>query len=227
MGGRAADGGDIDITIGGTDKSGASAQILTFLARKGYDLKGYRITKTAAGPALKIRLDPAQLDHAQLAADIKSLDPAYTVIEGPVLSGSDLLKSLAGQFPAIAGLVQAYAASLKSELREQALFEAGQKTGAFIYTRDWSLGYPLKMPQALRRALVPALEKMCKVEATDTEVTLLDPRFCATGALVHCCEFVSGFMQGFLGASPATKDVKVQRAGCVATRAPRCRYAIA
>jgi hypothetical protein len=223
---RAADTDDIDITIGGTDKSGASAQILTFLARKGYDLKDYRITKTAAGSALTIKLDLTQLDHAQLAADIKSLDPAYIVIEGPVLSGPDLLKALAGQFPEIAGLVQAYAASLPSEMRDQGLFEVGKKTGAFVYARDWSFGSPLKMPHALRRALVPALDKMCKIEATETEVTLLDPRFCATGALIHCCEFVSGFIQGFLGASPATKDVKVQRAGCIATRAPHCRYAI-
>jgi predicted hydrocarbon binding protein len=217
---------DIDITLGGTDQSGASARILTFLARKGYNLKGYQITKTAAGSTLKIKLDPAQLDHARLAADIKSLNPAYCVIQAPILSGAELLKALAGRFPDIDALVQAYASSLTGEAREQGLFEAGKKTGAFVYARDWSLGSPLKMPHALRRALLPALKKMCKVEATDTEVTLLDARFCATGALIHCCEFVSGFMQGFLGASPATKDIKVQRAGCAATGALNCRYAI-
>jgi len=226
MGQPAVHAGEIDITISGTDKSGASSQILTFLTRKGYELKDYRITRTDTGPALKIRLDLAQLDHAQLAADIKSLDPAFTVIEGPVLSGPDLLKAVAGRFPDIAALVQAYAASLPSEMRDQRLFEAGKKTGAFIYTRDWSFGSPLKMPSVLRRALVPALEKMCKLELAETEVTLLDARFCATGALPHCCEFVSGFMQGFLGASRATKEVKVQKVGCVATRAPHCRYAV-
>jgi hypothetical protein len=220
------DSDDIDITIGGTGKTGAAAQILTFLFRKGYDLKDYRITKTADGAALKFKLDPAQLDHARLAADIKSLNPAYTVIQGPVLSGPDLLKALAGSFPDVAALVHAYAGSLASERRDEALFEAGKKTGAFVYMRDWSLGHPLKMPHALRRALVPALQKMCKVEATDTEVTLLDARFAGTGALMHCCEFVSGFMQGFLGASPATAGAKVQRVGCAATRAPHCRYAI-
>lgn len=219
------DTGEIDITIGGTDESGASAQILTYLARKGYHPRDYRITKTDTGSALKFKLDVAQLDHARLAADIRSLNPAYTVIEGLVLSGAELLKALATQFPDVAALVQAYASSLPGDKREQSLFEAGRKTGAFVYTRDWSLGHPLKMPQAMRRALVPALEKMCKVEATDTEITLLDARFASTGALMHCCEFVSGFMQGFLAASPATKGVKVQRAGCAATRAQHCRYA--
>jgi hypothetical protein len=219
------DSDDTDITIGGTDQPGASAQILSFLARKGYDLKDYRIAKTAAGSTLKIKLDLTQLDHARLAADLKSLNPAYIVIEGPA-SGAALLKTLAGQFPKIAALVQAYAGSFTSEMRDQGLFEAGKKTGTFVYTRDWSLGHPLKMPHALRRALLPALKQMCNVEALDNEVILLDPRFCATGALIHCCEFVSGFMQGFLEASPATKDLKVQRAGCAATGALRCRYAI-
>jgi hypothetical protein len=225
---QAVGSGDIDITIAGTGKSGASSEILVYLRRKGYDLKDHRLTTTSSGPALIIRLDPTQLDHAQLAADIKSLDPAYTVVvDLPVLSGPDLLKKVAKQFPDIAALVQAYAASLTSETRDQGLFEAGKKVGAFIYTRDWSFGSPLKMPSVVRRALVPALDKMCTVEATNTEVTLLDPRFCATGALLpHCCEFVSGFMQGFLRANSATKDVKVQKAGCVATRALRCRYAI-
>jgi hypothetical protein len=217
---------DIDITLGGTDQSGASARILTFLARKGYNLKGYQITKTAAGSTLKIKLDPTQLDHAQLAADIKSLNPAYCVIQAPILSGTELLRALASQFPDIAALVQAYASSLTGETLYQGLFEAGKKTGGFVYNRDWSLGAPLKMPHALSRALVPALKKMCKVEVLDNQIVLLDARFCATGALIHCCEFVSGFMQGFLAASPATKDTKLQRVGCAATGALRCRYAI-
>lgn len=220
------DKGEIDITIGGTDQSGSSAQILTYLARKGYHPRDYRITKTDTGSALKFKLDMGQLDHARLAADIRSLNPAYTVIEGPVLSGPELLKALATRFPDVAALVHGYASSLPAEKRDLALFEAGRKTGAFVYTRDWSLGHPLRMPHALRRALVPALEKMCQVEATDSEITLLDARFISTGTLIHCCEFVSGFIQGFLVASPATKGVRVQRAGCAATRAQHCRYAL-
>ncbi len=216
---------DTVITISCTDKSGASAQILTFLARKGYEPRDYHITKTPSGSTqLKVKLDLAQLDHARLALDIRSLNPAYTIVEEPAQSGPGLLKMLAGQFPDIASLVQAYAASLAGEMRDQALFEAGKKTGAFIYARDWSLGHPLKMPQALRRALVPALEKMSTLEEGEMQVTFLDPRYCATGAQAHCCEFLSGFMQGFLGASPATKDVKVQKAGCAATGALHCRY---
>lgn len=218
---------DTVITISGTDKSGASARILTFLARKGYDLKDYRITRSPSGSAqLSIKLDPAQLDHARLAAELGSLDPAYCVVQAPEQSMAALLKAMTAQFPDIAGLVRAYGASLSSELRDQALFNAGKRTGAFIYARDWSFGHPLRMPLALRRALLPALEKMIEVRGTDTEITLLDPRFCGTGAEVHCCEFLSGFMQGFLGASPATKNAKVQKSGCAATGALHCRYSI-
>lgn len=219
------DTGEIDITIGGTDQSGASAQILTYLARKGYHPRDYRIAKTGSGSAVKFKLDLAQLDHAQLAADIRSLNPAYTVTEGPVLSGPELLKALASRFPDVAALVHAYASTLPIDQRPEQLFEAGRKIGAHVYTRDWSLGAPLRMPQALRRALFPALERMCRIEASDGEIALLDPRFSSTGGLIHCCEFVSGFMQGFLGANPATRTATVQRAGCAANGAQHCRFA--
>lgn len=217
--------GEIDITIGGTDESGASAKILTYLARKGYQPRDYRITRTESGSAVKFKLDLAQLDHARLAADIRGLNPAYTLIEGEVLSGAELLKALADRFPDIAALVHAHASSLPLEKRPEQLFEAGRKIGALVYKRDWSLGAPLRMPHALRRALVPALSRMCRIEAADDEVAVLDPRFASTGGLVHCCEFVGGFIRGFLAANPATDTVRVQRAGCAASGAPRCRFA--
>jgi hypothetical protein len=214
------------ITISGADKSGASARILTFLARKGYGLKGYQIMEAPSGSRqLMLRFDPATLDQARLAAEIKSLDGAFSVVQS-AQTASDPLKAMAAGFPDIAGLVQAYGASFTAEMRDQALFDAGRKIGGFNYAKDWSLGNPLRMPQALRRALVPALAKMGEVEGTDAHITLLDSRFCATGAQIHCCEFLGGFMHGFLDAGPATKGTRVQKVGCVAAGAQHCRYSI-
>jgi predicted hydrocarbon binding protein len=218
---------DTIITISGADKAGASAQILTFLVRQGYGLKDHQITQAPSGSRhLKIRFDHTELDRTRLAAEIKSLNQAYSVVQAPGQSATDLVKEMAGKFPDIAQLVQEYGASFGSESRDQGLFEAGKKIGAFNYAREWAFGNPLKMPQALRRALLPALNKMSKLEATDTDISFLDSRFCATGAQVHCCEFLSGFMRGFLDASPTTKDTKVQKVGCAATGAAQCRYAI-
>ena len=105
--------------------------------------------------------------------------------------------------------------------------EAGKRLGSFHYRKDWSFGSPLKMPAALRRALVPALEKFCKVDATDTQVALPESPFCGTGTPVNCCEFITGFMQGFLDAGPKSMYTKVQQATCKAKGHTHCTYTVA
>jgi hypothetical protein len=233
---------DSIITISGADKAGALARILTFFVQKGYRVKGQQISESPAGSRiLKIRLDLAQVDRDRLAAELKTLNPDYNVVgvgfdgtddgsdkkpQTAAQSASSLIKQMASQFPDIAGLVQVYGASFSTEARNQALFEAGRKIGAFNYAKEWSFGSPLKMPLALRRALVPALEKLAKVEASDTEVRLTDGPYCGAGAEIHCCEFLGGFMQGFLDAGPATKNTKVKKAACRAQGHAHCGYTL-
>jgi len=234
---------DSIVTISGADKAGALARILTFFVQKGYHVKGQQISESPSGSRiLKIRLDLAQVNRDQLAAELKSLNPDYNVVgvgfdgtdggadkkpQTPDQSASALIKQMAGQFPDIAGLVQAYGGSFAAQARDQALFEAGRKIGAFNYAKEWSFGSPLKMPAALRRALLPALEKFAKVAASDTEVQFTDSPYCGSGNQVHCCEFLGGFMQGFLDAGPLTKNLKVQKAACSAKGRAHCGYTVA
>jgi predicted hydrocarbon binding protein len=103
------------------------------------------------------------------------------------------------------------------------LVEAGRKIGAYQYEKEWSFGSPLKMPVALRRTLVPALETLGNVDASDTEVSLSDSPFCSSGKIA-CCEFLTGFMQGFLDAGPLTQSTRVQKTACIAKGASRCTY---
>jgi len=215
----------VTITISGVDKSGALARITTFFVRKGYPLKGSQVMQSASGAKLmKFSLDITQLDKAKLAAEIKDLSPDFSVVsvEG-AQSGAPSIKEIAAKFPDIAPLVQAYGESFGTETRDRELIEAGKKIGAFQYEKDWSFGSPLKMPTALRRTLVPALEAFDKVEATDTEVTLPESPFCKTGKIA-CCEFLTGFMQGFLDAGPLTQNTRVQKTGCKAKGDSRCTY---
>lgn len=217
----------VTITISGVDKSGALARISVFLVRKGYPLKGQQITESASGAKLvRITLDLAQVDKTKLAAEIKNLSPDYSVVsvEG-AQSGAPSIKEIAAQFPDIAPLVQAYGESLGSDTRDRELVEAGKKIGAFHYEKEWSFGSPLKMPVALRRTLVPALEQFGKVEATDTEIKLPDSPFCAAGK-IGCCEFLTGFMQGFLDAGPLTQNTRVKNVACRAKGDAQCTYAV-
>ena len=215
----------VTITISGAEKSGALARIAAFLVRKGYPLKGQQIAESSSGAKLvKISLGVGHLDKSRLAAEIKSLSPDFRLVsvEG-AQTAAPSIKDMADQFPDIASLVRAYGKSFGSESRDRELLEAGKKIGAFQYEKEWSFGSPLKMPVALRRTLVPALQTLGKVDASDTDVALSDSPFCSTGKSA-CCEFLTGFMQGFLDAGPLTQNTRVHKAECRAKGNPRCTY---
>ena len=215
----------VTITISGADKSGALARISTFLVRKGYTLKGQQIVESASGGKLvKVSLEVSHLDRAQLAAELRSLSPDFRVlsVEGAE-SAAPSIEDMADRFPDIVSLVRAYGESFGSESRDRELVEAGKKIGAFQYEKEWSFGSPLRMPVALRRTLVPALETLGKVDASDTDVTLSDSPFCGTGKIASC-EFLTGFMQGFLDAGPLTQNTRVHKAECRAKGGSRCTY---
>jgi predicted hydrocarbon binding protein len=217
----------VTITVSGADKSGALARIAAFLVRKGYPLKGQQLADSASGgKVVKINIDVAQLDRAKLAAEIKSLSSEYSVVgvDGVQSGPAPTVKEIAAKFPKVVELVLAYAESFGGDVRERELFEAGRKIGAFHYEKEWSFGSPLKMPTALRRTLVPALEALTKVEATDAEVLFPDSPFCA--GEVACCGFLGGFMQGFLDAGPLTANTRVDKASCKAKGDGRCSFKV-
>src|SRR5256885_1442977 len=215
----------VSIKISGAGKSGALARIAAFLVRKGYPLKGQQIVESASGAKIvKISLDVSHVDKAKLTADLRSLSADFRVldVEGSE-SAAPSIKDIADQFPDIVSLVRAYGESFGPESRDRELAEAGKKIGAFQYEKEWSFGSPLRMPVALRRTLAPALEALAKVEASDTDLALPDSPFCGTGK-VACCEFLTGFMQGFLDAGPLTQNTRVHKAQCKAKGDPQCTY---
>jgi len=218
----------VTITIGGADKSGSLARISTFFVRKGYRLGAQQVAESGAGAKLvKVSLEVSQVDKTKLAAELRDLNPDFRLVSVEGLpSGAPSIKEIAERFPDIAPMVRAYAESFSPEARDQELFQAGKKIGAFNYEKEWSLGSPLKMPIALRRTLVPALEKLAKLEATDTSITLPDSPFWGGGSQVSCCEFLTGFMQGFLDAGPLTGDTRVQKAACRARGDSHCSYTV-
>src|SRR5262245_58885144 len=215
----------VTITIGGADKSGALARISALLVRQGYALKGQQLMDSSSGAKLvRVVIDAPQLDRAKLAAELRTLGPEFSLLgmdsgpSGPAPS----LKEIAAKYPDVVALVQAYGASFGSDAREQELFEAGKKIGAFQYEKEWSFGSPLRMPVALRRTLVPALEAITKVEATDTDVGFPDSPLCK--GEIACCGFFGGFMQGFLDAGPLTANTRVEKASCKAEGGARCSF---
>src|SRR5262245_60362915 len=218
----------VTITISGADKSGALARISAFLVRKGYPLKGQQLADSAGGAkVVKVSIDVNHVDRAKLAAEIKGLSPEFNVVgvDEVQSAATPSIKDIAAKFPDIAALVQAYGEAVAGDTREQELFEAGRKIGAFHYEKEWSFGSPLKMPTAMRRTLVPALEALGKVDATDKEVSFPESALCGAGK-VSCCSFLGGFMQGFLDAGPMTANTRVERGSCKAKGGSRCSFKV-
>src|ERR1043166_6763713 len=128
------------ITISGADKAGSLAGLVVFLNRKGYAVKGQKITELPSGARLiKVRLGLAQLDQERLSADIKALDPLYSLLsvtfedgsrgksQSPAQSAADRIREMARQFPAIVMLVRAYGGAFGAQARDVALFDAGRE----------------------------------------------------------------------------------------------------
>src|SRR5258708_3391116 len=102
-------------------------------------------------------------------------------------------------FPQVVGPGQRFANSLAGATRREAVFRLGQRTGRREYKRSFSLGSPLKLEPALRRMLVPALRPFAKAVATDSTLSVPDCPFCINlQAAEPCCDFLRGFLQGFL-----------------------------
>ena len=214
----------VTITISGAEKSGALARISALLVRKGYPLKGQQVD---AGNLVKITIDVSHLDRAKLATEIKTLGAEFSLlgVDGAASGPVPTVKDIAAKFPDIADMVVAYGESLGADARESGLVEAGKKIGAFHYEKEWSFGSPLKMPTALRRTLVPALEAVTKVESTDTEVRFPDSPLC--GGKVACCGFLGGFIQGFLDAGPLSANTQVDKVSCKTKGDAACSFKIA
>jgi predicted hydrocarbon binding protein len=231
------------VTISGAEKAGAFARIVSFFGRKGYGLRGHQIVEAGAGSKnLVLKLEVERANKEELSVDVKHIDPGYAVVsvafEGtdatstdeapePAHPESETVREMSRRFPDITELVRAYGDSLDPKERDRQLFEAGKKVGGVHYSKEWSFGTPLKMPLALRRALVPALENFGKVYATDTNVAMPESPFCPGEPGTCRCEFLAGFMQGFLDAGPLTKETQVQRVTCKAEGGTSCAYTVA
>ncbi|RBP51165.1 hypothetical protein [Arenicella xantha] len=150
-----------------------------------------------------------------------SADPVSIAEEKRVLA------KIGEKYPKIVPIVKSYAASLESDVRNERLRTLGSKVGAGIYQRDYDLGSPLKISKALSRELRPALKEFCKVETDEQSVVLMNCPFCADKSSDPvCCEFVAGYISGFLGSNPAVGQCEVSETNCGSETNNDCTFFI-
>jgi predicted hydrocarbon binding protein len=212
-------------------RPGLLAQIVSALVREGCKLARQavvpaddpllqRFTVTVDGPEAVVQNLPRLLfrfgDVEKPAAGGATSEPQRVDVE----SAS---REIVAAFPAVAEPVRAFARSLSAASRTETLSSLGERLGRREFQRNYALGSPLKLEQALRRMVLPAVRQMAKVDLEGSALRLPACPFCAVQRdEVPGCDFLVGFVRGLLHAAPATAGTVVSEARCRATGAPYC-----
>lgn len=227
-------------------RSGMLAQIATEVFRADCQLLDQSIA-TLRDPEfwdLTLTLEGSEAAAERVRAGLETLDgvlkvgnhsgpaaPAAAAAGRPVAAADvearlqAALVEIVDAFPQIVDPVQRFAASLEGASRREASFRLGQRMGRREYKRSFSLGSPLKLDLALRRMVVPALRPFARAEAQDTTVRVPNCPFCINlRAAEPCCDFLGGFLQGFLDAHPGTPGLRVREVQCKACGHAECSF---
>ena len=138
------------------------------------------------------------------------------------------VQDIVAAFPDVAERVQALARALPAGVRAATLSSLGERLGRREYQRGYALGSPLKLEQALRRMVLPAVRQLAKADLEASALRLPGCPFCAAPpADGRGCDFLVGFARGLLHAAPATADTAVREARCRAAGDPFCELVFA
>lgn len=221
------------------------SKVVSFLIKSGYRLMSQRqeASKNGGHIIFVVAEGAASSTQDQIVEDLTGLEGCTllkirfaeskagvkkAVVESvAVTDQQSVLANIGEQYPKIVPIVKAYSASLDDASRKDRLRELGYKVGAGIYQRDFALGSPLKLPKTLSRELRPALKKFCDVENDEQSIVLMGCPFCASDdAEAACCEFVSGYISGFLSSNPAVGDCQAIESRCGSGGTKDCTFRI-
>lgn len=212
-------------------RPGLLAQIVSALVREGCKLERQavsqaddpsqqRFTVTVDGPEAVVNNLPRLLFRF---GDVENQTDGAAAAEPQRADVEAAAQEIVAAFPDVAERVRALARSLPAAVRTETLSSLGERLGRREFQRNYALGSPLPLEQALRRMVLPAVRQLAKVELEGSALRLPTCPFCAAPrAEAPGCEFLAGFARGLLHASPATAGTVVREARCRATGDPFC-----
>jgi predicted hydrocarbon binding protein len=227
----------VTISIVVSRRPGLLAQVVSVLMReeckllrqavsKADDPALQRFTITVEGPEAAIH------DLPRLLRTFGSIEPqglgAQPAAAPQPAAVEAAVEDIVATFPDVAERVQALARSLPEGVRAATLSSLGERLGRREYQRGYALGSPLKLEQALRRMVLPAVRQLAKADLVGSALRLPGCPFCAARpADGRGCDFLVGFARGLLHAAPATADTAVHEAHCRAAGDPFCELVFA
>ena len=135
------------------------------------------------------------------------------------------LQSLEFDYPRLMPKLLALSGSVVDGARESSLALAGQRTGAWVFAREYAMDDGLSLADALERIGTPALRALVEVDQQGAQLHILHSPLCTEGG--HSgCSFFSGFLEGLLAPVIAPGGLSIFPVCCRSYGADGCVLAI-
>jgi predicted hydrocarbon binding protein len=135
-----------------------------------------------------------------------------------------LLPKLAADYPQILPRLVLLEQEVPAEEHESVLRYVGNRVGAWVYKRDFSLGARLGLHDAVRHIALPATRQLLPAEIDDDGLRIKASPFCGNDQHGRTCHFFRGFFEGLINTSRTDKPANVEEAHCRNTGASYCVF---
>lgn len=136
-----------------------------------------------------------------------------------------VLRELEHGYPRIVPQLLALERSVVDGARESSLMLAGQRTGAWVFEREYALDTGLDLCEAIERIGAPALRALVEVDQQGTQLHIHESPLCMPDG--HSgCSFFSGFLEGLLGPVIAPVGLSIFPVCCRSYGAGECVLAV-
>ncbi|MGC1547907.1 MAG: hypothetical protein WA777_05210 [Rhodanobacter sp.] len=195
------------------------------------------VPEPAAPPAVPVESEPQQEPEADFTFVLPRApapEPAPVVIEPFVelipldpdeQAVEKVLPQLTNGYPHIFPALQKLEASVIEAARESSLLLAGQRTGAWLFERDYPLDTKLSLREAIERIGMPALRTLVEVEHKGDQLHIRNSPLCKEDGH-SSCKFFSGYLEGLLGPAIASDSLSIFAVCCRSCGATECVLAI-
>jgi hypothetical protein len=136
-----------------------------------------------------------------------------------------MLPKLEDEYPEIFPRLQTLERSVPEAARESSLWLAGQRTGAWVFERDYAFGTKLGLHEAIENIGIPALGALVEVEQKGEQLHIRNSPLCVEGGQ-SSCKFFSGYLEGLLGPALGSNSLSVFAVCCRSCGADECVLAI-
>jgi hypothetical protein len=136
-----------------------------------------------------------------------------------------VLPKLTSEYPEIFPRLLKLEDSVVAAARESSLMLAGQRTGAWVFERDYASGAKLSLREAIANVGIPALHALVEVEQQGEQLHIRNSPLCMEDG--HSgCKFFSGYLEGLLSAAIGTDSLSIFAVCCRSCGAGECILAI-